>query len=165
MTILYKESMKTNRLLSLKIGEFVRIAKVSTSFSKGYKPQFTDEIFKIIDIKTTIPRVSDELEDLNGEKIFGNFYPEELFKQSFPFKLNHLEMETLSVELHSSASSKLYPQNTIPSFKNFPPDQKNLEGECELALTEIFPLEFFKITEESFGSSVTKGGKVIDSDK
>ena len=85
MTILYKESMKTNRLPSLKIGEFVRIAKVSTSFSKGYKPQFTDEIFKVIDIKTTIPRVSYELEDLNGEKILGKFYPEELSKQNPPF--------------------------------------------------------------------------------
>ena len=80
MTILYKESMKTNRLPSLKI-EFVRIAKVSTSFAKGYKPQFTHEIFKVIDIKTTTPRVSYELEDLNGEKIFGKFYPEELSKQ------------------------------------------------------------------------------------
>ena len=74
--------MKTNILPSLKIGEFVRIAKVSTSFSKGYKPQFTDEICKVIDIKTTIPRVSFELEDRNGEKIFGKFYPEELSKQS-----------------------------------------------------------------------------------
>ena len=85
MTILYKESMKTNRLASLKIREFVRIAKVSTSFSMGNKPQFTDEIFKIIDFKTTVPRVSYELEDLNGEKILSKFYPEELSKQNPPF--------------------------------------------------------------------------------
>ena len=51
MTIFNKRSMKTNRLSSLKIGELVRIAEVSTSFSKGYKPQFTDEIFKVIDMK------------------------------------------------------------------------------------------------------------------
>ena len=84
MTILYQESMETNRLPSLKIGDFVRIAKVSTSFSNGNKPQFTDEIFKVVDIKTTIPRVSYELEDLNGEKILGKFYPEELSKQNHP---------------------------------------------------------------------------------
>ena len=76
--------MKTNRLPSLKIGEFVRIAKVSTSFSKGCKPQFTDKIFEVVDVKTTIPRVSYELEDLNGEKILGKFYPDELSKQNHP---------------------------------------------------------------------------------
>ena len=73
----FKESMKTNRLPSLKLGEFVRIAKVFTSFSKGCKPQFTDEIFKVIHNKTTVSRVSYELEDLNGEKILGKFYPED----------------------------------------------------------------------------------------
>ena len=85
MITLYKESMKTNRLPSLKIGEFVSIVKISTSFSKGYEPQFTEEILKVIDIKTTIPRVSYELEDLNGEKIFGKFNPLELTKQCTPF--------------------------------------------------------------------------------
>ena len=65
-----------------KVGEVVRNAKVSTLFSKGYKPQFTDEVFRVIDIKTTIPRVSHQLEDLNGDKIFCKFYPAELSKQS-----------------------------------------------------------------------------------
>ena len=74
-------------------------------------------------------------------------------------------METFNVELHSSASSKLYPQNTVASFTNFLPDQINLEGEWEVALTEIcFPSKFFNITEGSFGISVTKGGKVVDSE-
>ena len=74
-------------------------------------------------------------------------------------------METFSVELHSSASSKLYPQNTVASFTNFLPDQINLEGEWEVALTEIcFSSKFFIITEGSFGISVTKGGKVVDSE-
>ena len=81
----YTESMKTNRHPSLKVGEFFHIAKVSTAFSEGYKPQLTDEIFKAIDIKTTTPRLSYELEELNGDKIFGKFYPEELSKQSLPF--------------------------------------------------------------------------------
>ena len=84
MTISYKDSIKTNKLLSLKIREFVRIAKVSTSFCKGYKTQCTDKIFKVIDIKTTIPSVLYELEDLNGQKIFGKLNPEELSKQSLP---------------------------------------------------------------------------------
>ena len=74
-------------------------------------------------------------------------------------------METFSNELHSPASSKLYPQNTVASFTNFLPDQINLEGEREVALTEFcFPSKFFNITEGSFGISVTKKRKVVDSE-
>ena len=85
ITFFYKKSTKTNRLPSLKIGEVVPFVKVSTAFSKGYKPQFTEEILNVIDIKTTIPRLLYELEDRNGEKIFATFYPEELSEQSPPF--------------------------------------------------------------------------------
>ena len=85
LTIFHKESIKTNSLPSLIVGEFVPTAKDSTQFSKRYKPPFTDEIFIAIDIKTTILRVSYELEDLNGEKTFRKFYPEELSNQSPPF--------------------------------------------------------------------------------
>ena len=75
-------------------------------------------------------------------------------------------MKTFSAELRSSASSKLYPQNTTVSFTNFIPDQINLEGQYERALTEnCCPWKLLNITEGSFGSSVTKGGKVIDSEK
>ena len=75
MKNLYKESMKINRLPSLKIGEFVRTAKLSSSFSKGHKPQFTDETFKVVDIKTTRLVVSFELKDLNVEKSLASFIP------------------------------------------------------------------------------------------
>ena len=75
-------------------------------------------------------------------------------------------METFSVELHSSASSKLYPQNEVASFTIFLPDQINLESEWEVALTEnCFPSKFFNFTEGSFEISVAKGVKVIDSKK
>ena len=72
-------------------------------------------------------------------------------------------MDNFSVELHSSASTKLYSQNTVASLTNFLPDQINLEREWEVALTKVrFPLKFFNITEGSFGISVTKGGKLLD---
>ena len=74
-------------------------------------------------------------------------------------------METFGVVLHSSASNKLYPQNTVAAFTNFLPDQINLEGEWEVVLTEIcFPSKFFNITEGSFGISITKGGKNLDTE-
>ena len=74
----YKNSLKTSSSPSLKVGEYVRIAKVTTSFCKGYRPQFTNEIFEIIDNRSTVPRVFYELEDLKGEKVLGNFHHEQL---------------------------------------------------------------------------------------
>ena len=52
-------------------------------------------------------------------------------------------METSTVELHSSASSNLHPENSIPSFTNFLPNQINLYGKWEVALTDMFPLKVF----------------------
>ena len=78
MKVLYSDSLKTSRHSSLKNGEKVRIAKVTTLFSKGHKPQFTDDFFKIIDLRSTVPRISYGLEELKVEKILRKFYLEEL---------------------------------------------------------------------------------------
>ena len=70
-------------------------------------------------------------------------------------------METFSVELHSSASFKLYPQNTIASFTNFLTDQINLEGEWEVAQTEIcFPSKFSISRKEVLELMSQKDGKL-----
>ena len=82
MTILHKESMKTNRPPSLKIGEVVRTAKVSNAFSKRFKPQFTDMILIVTEIKTIKLRGSFELEDLKGRKFLASLTP-----KNFPNKI------------------------------------------------------------------------------
>ena len=75
-------------------------------------------------------------------------------------------METFTVELLSSGSTTLYTQSTLATLAIFLLEEINLEGEREVALTEIcFPSKFFTITEASFGISVSNGEKVIDSEK
>lgn len=73
------DSKKVKRRPVFKIGQLVRIYRYKTIFSKGYDRTFTDELFKIIEIKNTHP-ITYILEDLNNEKIDGIFYKEELVK-------------------------------------------------------------------------------------
>ena len=75
-------------------------------------------------------------------------------------------METFTLELDSSASSKLWPQNTIAPFMSFLPDQIDLKGQWEVALIKYcFPSKFRNVLEGNFGISVSKGRKGLDSEK
>ncbi len=46
-------------------------------------------------------------------------------------------MESFELELVSSASHNIFPDNNLSSFTNFVSDQLNLEREWEVALLEI----------------------------
>ena len=46
-------------------------------------------------------------------------------------------MESFTIELVSNASAQLFPDNTLSSFTNFLPEQLNLEGQWEVATSEI----------------------------
>ena len=46
-------------------------------------------------------------------------------------------MDSFTIELVSIASSEMFPDNTLSSFTNFLPDQVNLEGQWEVAFSEI----------------------------
>ena len=65
-----------------KVGNRVRIFKFKNKFEKGYKGYWTKEIFKIKEVKNTIP-ITYRLEDLDGEKILGSFYNNELQRSWF----------------------------------------------------------------------------------
>ena len=57
-------------------------------------------------------------------------------------------MDSLTIELVSNASGELFPDNTLSSFTNFLPEQLNLEGQWEVAISEIsYPSMYQKITE------------------
>lgn len=71
------------RKSKFKVGDFVRISKYRHVFSKSYKPNWTNEIFKIVEIKETNPRTY-ILEDENKEIILGGFYSEEIQKVKHP---------------------------------------------------------------------------------
>jgi hypothetical protein len=62
-----------------KVGEHVRIIKYKAIFDKGYEPNWSTEIFKIVKIQITNP-VTYLLEDYQGDQISGGFYEFELQK-------------------------------------------------------------------------------------
>ena len=65
-----------------KIGDRVRISLEKNIFEKSYETNLTEEIFVIYDIKySNVPYYY--LKDLNGEKIEGSFYEQELQKNEF----------------------------------------------------------------------------------
>ena len=62
-----------------KVGDHVRISKYKNIFAKGYTPNWSEKVFVISKIKTTVSWTY-IINDLNGEKIIGSFYEKELQK-------------------------------------------------------------------------------------
>ena len=62
---------------SFHVGDYVRLSGKEEVFRKGYKPQFTREIFQIVSIATRNP-VTYVVKDKNKEVIQGKFYEREL---------------------------------------------------------------------------------------
>lgn len=62
-----------------KVNEYVRISKYKSLFEKGYTPNWSTEIFRIVKVIPTEPTTY-HLSDLNGERIKGCFYEHELLK-------------------------------------------------------------------------------------
>ena len=61
------------------VGDHVRISKYKNIFTKGYMPNWSEEIFIIKKIKNTVPWTY-LINDLIGEEIIGTFYENELQK-------------------------------------------------------------------------------------
>ena len=60
-------------------------------------------------------------------------------------------MDSFTIELVSNASGELFPDNTLSSFTNFLPEQVNMEGQWEVAISEIsHPSMYRNITEGKF---------------
>ena len=60
-------------------------------------------------------------------------------------------MDSFTIELVCNASGDLFPDNTLSSFTNFLPEQVNLEGQWEVAISEIsYPSMYQNITEGYF---------------
>ena len=60
-------------------------------------------------------------------------------------------MDSLTIELVSNASGELFPDNTLRSSTNFLPEQVNLEGQWEVAISKLsYPSMYQNITEEKF---------------
>ena len=60
-----------------KVGDRARISKYKNIFSKGYIENWSEEVFIISKIKSTVPWTY-VISDLNGEPITGIFYEKQL---------------------------------------------------------------------------------------
>ena len=79
MSIPHSNPLREFKEPTFKFGERVRISKKDLLFRKGYKPQFTREVFQIVAIATRKPPTY-TIRDEQDEIIQGKFYQEELTK-------------------------------------------------------------------------------------
>ena len=79
MSILYSKPLREYKKPTIKTGDRVRIPKYGLPFRKGYKPQFTREVFEIESIATRKPPTY-TIRDEHGGIIQGKFYQKELIK-------------------------------------------------------------------------------------
>jgi len=75
--------IKRTAPVHFRVGDKVRISKYRHHFAKGYKPNWTTEIFTIAKIQRTNPTTY-LLQDARGEDILGAFYPQEMQKTQIP---------------------------------------------------------------------------------
>ena len=78
-SILYSKPLREFRKPMFKIGDRVRITKYDLLFRKGYKPQFTQEVFEIVAISSRKPPTYTKKDD-QDEIIRGKFHQKELIK-------------------------------------------------------------------------------------
>ena len=62
-----------------KVGDHVKISKHKNTFAKGYTPNWSEEVFVIKKVKSTVPWTY-VIHNLNGDEIIGTFYEKELQK-------------------------------------------------------------------------------------
>ena len=62
----------------VRVGDKVRISKVKTVFAKGYLPNWTEEIFTVLEVNDKFTPLTYKLKDYQGDIIEGSFYREEI---------------------------------------------------------------------------------------
>ena len=67
------------KIQNFKVGDYVRISKYKNIFAKGYMSNWSEEVFIISKIKSTVPWTY-VINDLNKEEIIGTFCENELQK-------------------------------------------------------------------------------------
>src|SRR5678815_566842 len=84
-THLHEKENKIKDNSGIKVNDYVRVSRTEERFRKGYESGWTTEVFKVHNIR---PFIRDSLklyylEDLDGEKIKGGFYKQEIQKVRF----------------------------------------------------------------------------------
>ena len=86
----------------LKVGDYVRKADKRNIFSKGYTSNWNREIFKVNEVLKNQPPTY-RIEDIIGKIIEGKNNEQELLKSEFDFESNNNVLESLNIDLQSSA--------------------------------------------------------------
>ena len=144
VSLVSNQSEKQLQRPKLKPGDFLTV-KENLPFKKGYKQNFTDEIFEIVKIATLNPPTYN-LRDSNRENLLGKFYQAELIWCE--------KLEEFEVHLLSTASMNIFADNALASFKNQLPQNISLEGDWRVALSEIiFPSNINNVYTDFFITS------------
>jgi|SRR5277367_1299665 len=99
----------------LEVNDHVRILRTMQTFDKGYEKKWTEEIFTIYRVYPT-PIIVYGLKDLNGEKIVGKFYRQEVQKVKKP--------ETYRIrEVIKTRKRRGNPKEYLVSFIGYPSPQ------------------------------------------
>ena len=76
----YRGKIKPTKKVMFKVGDHVRIAISQGKFGRGYDKKSNEEIYKIVEVITKLPRVLYKIASLNGGDVIGKFYQEEITK-------------------------------------------------------------------------------------
>ena len=79
MSILYGQPLREFTPPKFVVGDKVRISKIDLPFRKGYKPQFTEEIFEIVALASGKPPTY-TIKDNQNLVIRGKFYEKEMIR-------------------------------------------------------------------------------------
>ena len=81
MPIFFTDSSKEiiNKAPRFKIDDIVRISKYKNNFAKDYTPNYSEEVFVVKKVKSTVPWTY-VINDLKGVKIVETFYEKEFQK-------------------------------------------------------------------------------------
>ena len=79
MSILYSKHLREHKKPTFKIVDRVQFSKYDSHFGKGYKPQFTREVFEIVEFATR-KSPTYTIKDEEGLVIQGKFNEKELIK-------------------------------------------------------------------------------------
>lgn len=98
-----KEKTKATKKQRLHVGDFVRVSRTKETFEKGYRPNWSYEVFEVSKVLDTDP-VTYELIDYDKEAIQGSFYEQELQKTETP---DYYEVEKI-LDTRTQGSKKEY---------------------------------------------------------
>jgi transposase InsO family protein len=95
------------RKIKFKVNDYVRLSKIHAEhFRKGYKGNWSVEIFKVSKIKNTFPHITYGVSDFNGKEIMGSYYEHELqLVPEIDIKKQYWKIEKF-IRYRTSASGK-----------------------------------------------------------